>query len=151
MPDADRDPGGQWSDIEAHLMALHAVAEAAISAAVAVAVAAQSLATGHAECVDEAFEYRAAERNLVAALTAFRSALLDVRARHDDGLRRERLQARVEDLLLLFDGAAAMDEWQAEHGPFTVGEITAAQRAVEELRRRSAGDEPGTSPPDSWR
>lgn len=144
MPDADRDAPWPHPDIELHLVALHAVAEAAISAALAVAVAARTVAPLDDDNADEAFEYRAAERNLKAALTAFRSGLMDIRARGDRTLKRDLVNAGCEDLNTLADGRAAMDQWQREHGPFTVAEVTHARRVVDDLRRRPSAGEPDT-------
>ena len=39
----------------------------------------------------------------------------------------------LRDQLILADGRAAMDEWQAEHGAFTAEELAAAEANVDGL------------------
>lgn len=137
----DAGTGGEPPEpaLEPYLIALHAVAEAAISAALAVAAAGQALAAVD-DHGDEAFEYRAAERSLRAALTAFRSALMDVQGQ---GGRARGIHVKslwLEDVQLLLDGSAAMDEWQQEQGPFTAAEVARARAMIREMRRRAERD-----------
>lgn len=139
MSGADPNAMSLEPNIEPHLVALHAVAEAAIAAALLVAATGQAAVVARNDHPDEAFEYRAAERSLRAALTAFRSALMDVGLADNGRLNREGVTAGLESVQALVHGSAAMDDWQQEHGPFTAAEVAQARLTVWEMRRRMAG------------